>query len=109
MARRPGSGKTSRQAPGAISPASGIDRRAKTPGIALPADLGRSANRTLAKAGGARSDRAAMETGGQERLILAAFDSSLGPPPIAKVVRVSRLTVQHVITDAKRDRRSTEL
>ena len=42
MARRPGSGKTPRQAPGAASPGHGIDRQAKTPPLALPADLGRS-------------------------------------------------------------------
>ena len=42
MARRPESGRTPRQAPDAASSGSGIDRQAKTPGIALPADLGRS-------------------------------------------------------------------
>ena len=42
MAGKPGSGKIPRQAPGAASPGSGIDRPAKTPGLALPADLGRS-------------------------------------------------------------------
>ena len=42
MARGPGSGKTPRQAPGAASSGSGIDCQAKTPGVALPADLDRS-------------------------------------------------------------------
>ena len=42
MARRPGSGKTPRQALDAASSGSALDRQAKTPGIALPADLGRS-------------------------------------------------------------------
>ena len=42
MARRAGSGKTPRQAPDAASPGSGLDRQAKTLGLALPADLGRS-------------------------------------------------------------------
>ena len=47
-------------------------------------------------------------TPGQERLILAAFKAGLGPAVIAKEVRVSRATVQHVINDAKRERRMTE-
>ena len=42
MARRAGSGKTLPQAPDTSSPGSGLDRQAKTPGIALPADLGKS-------------------------------------------------------------------
>ncbi len=148
MVRRPGSGKTSRQAPGAASSGSGIDRQAKTPGIALPADLGgslrllddaqldrlaeavtdevrrrgrsapadpsvagRSPKRTPAKAARARPDRAdrdAAATAGQERLILAAFEAGLRPGAIAKEFRVSRSAVQHVITDAKRERRRTE-
>ena len=145
MARRPGSGKTPRQAPDTPSPGSGLDRQAKPPRLALPADLGRSlrllddaqlhrlakavadevrrrgrnaparptpagrsAKRTPAKAAGARPDRPAMVTPGQERLILAAFDAGLGPAAIAKEFRVSRSAVQHVITDAKRDRRGTE-
>ena len=148
MARRPGSGKTPRQAPDTSYPGSGLDRQAKTVGIVLPADLGRSlrlledaqldrladavtdevrrrgrsvprkqtANTgspkpTAAKEARAtpdKPDRAATVTAGQERLILAAFDAGLGPAAIAKEFRVSRSTVQHVITDAKRDRRRTE-
>ncbi len=148
MARRPGSGKTPGQAPGAASPGSGIEREETTPGIALPADLGRSlrlledaqldrlaeavtdevrrrrrsvprkrtANTgspkpTAAKEARARPDkpdRACTVTAGQERLILAAFDAGLRPAAIAKEFRVSRSTVQHVTTDAKRDRRRTE-
>ena len=148
MTRRPGTGKTPRQAPGAASPGSGIEREATTPGIVLPADLGRSLRllddaqldrlaeavadevrrrgrnaperpppagrlpkRTPAKAARARPDkpeRAAAVTAGQERLILAAFEAGLGPAAIAKEFRVSRSAVQHVITDAKRDRRRTE-
>lgn len=42
MARMPGSGKSPRQAPGAASAGSGIDRQAKASGVALPADLDRS-------------------------------------------------------------------
>ena len=149
MARRPGSSKTPRQAPGAASPGSGLNRQAKMSGIALPTDLGRSLRllddaqldrlaeavtdevrrrgrsgpgrptlagrspkRTPAKAARARPDkpdRPATVTAGQERLILAAFDAGLRPAAIAKEFRVSRSAVQHVITDAKRDRRKTEL
>lgn len=148
MTGRPGNGKTPRQAPGAASPGSGFDRQAKTPGIALPADLGRSlrllddaqldrlaeavtdelrrrgrsppdspsvagrsAKRTPARAARAKPnepDKAAAVTPGQERLILAAFEAGLRPAAIAKEVRVSRATVQHVITVAKRNRRNTE-
>ena len=42
MVRRPGSGKTLRQAPDATFPGSGFDRQAKTSGVTLPADLDRS-------------------------------------------------------------------
>ena len=145
MARRTGSGNTLRQAPGAASPGSGIDRQTKPPGIALPTDLGRSlrlldyaqidrlaeavaddvrrrgrnapdrpapagrsSKRTPSKAAHARPDRAATVTAGQERLLLAAFDAGLRPAAIAKEFRVSRSAVQHVITDAKRDRGRTE-
>ena len=144
MTRRPGSGK----APGAASPGSGIDRQTKTPGLALPADLGRSlrllddaqldrlaegvadevrrrgrgtpvspsvADRSAkpmqAKAARAKqsaADRAAIVTPGQERMILAAHEAGLRPAAIAKEFRVSRSTVQHVITAAQRDRRKTE-
>ena len=145
MARRPGNGNTPRRAPDAASPDSDLDRQAKTPGLALPADLGRSLRlldddqfdrlagavadegrrrgrpapdrpteadrslkRTPAKAARAKPDRAATVTAGQERLILAAFDAGLRPAAIAKEFRVSRSTVQHVITDAKRYRGRTE-
>ena len=144
MARRAGSSKTPREAPNAASHRSGLDRRAKTPGLALPGDLGRSLRllddarldrlaeavadevrrrgrnapdrateagrspkRTPAKAAGARPDGAAV-TAGQERLILAALDAGLKPAVIAKEFRVSRSTVQRVITDAKGKRRGTE-
>ena len=43
-------------------------------------------------------------TAGQERLILAAFDAGFRLAVIVKEFRVSRSTVQHVITDAKRER-----
>ncbi len=148
MARKAGSGKTLRQASGAASPGSGIEREPKTSGIALPADLGRSLRllddaqldrlaeavadevrrrgrsapadpsvagrspkRTPAKEARARPekpDSAAAVTAGQERLILAAFEAGLRPAAIAKEFRVSRSAVQHVITDAKRERRRTE-
>ena len=59
--------------------------------------------------GGARNaGQGPTVTAGQERLILAAFDAGLGPAAIAKEFRVSRATVQRVITDAQRDRRRTE-
>ena len=76
-----------------------------------PSVGGRSAKRTPVKAGRAKPDepdRAATVTPGQERLILAAFDAGLRPAAIAKEVRVSRSTVQHVITAAQRDRRKAE-
>ena len=125
-----------------------IDSQAKTPGLALPANLGRSLRllddaeldrlaaavadevrrrgrsapgspsaagrsekRTPAKAARAKPDepdRAAAATPGQERLIHAAFEAGLRPAAIAKEFRVSRSTVQHVITAAKGDRRKTE-
>ena len=148
MARKPGSGKTPRQASGAASPGSGLDRQPKTPGLALPADLGRSlslledaqldrlaaavadevrrrgsnapdspsvadrpARRTPAKTEPARpkaADGAAAATPGQERLIRAAFEAGLRPAAIAKEFRVSRSTVQRVITAAQRDGGKTE-
>lgn len=54
------------------------------------------------------ADGAATVTAGQERLILPAFEAGLRPAEIAQEVRVSRSTVQHVITAAQRDRRKTE-
>ena len=62
--------------------------------------------RTETKAGA--PDGAAPVTPGQERLILAAHEAGLKPAAIAREVRVSRLTVQHVIATAKRQRRTTE-
>ena len=76
-----------------------------------PSVGGRSPKRIPAKAARAKPDepdRAATVTPGQERLILAAFEAGLRPAAIAKEVRVSRSTVQHVITAAQRDRRKTE-
>ena len=46
-------------------------------------------------------------TPGQDRSILASFEAGLRPAAIAKEVRVSRATIQHVINAAKRDRRTT--
>ena len=66
----------------------------------------RSAKRTQAKAARAKPnapDRAAIVTPGQERMILAAHEAGLRPAAIAKEFRVSRSTVQHVITAARRD------
>ncbi len=76
-----------------------------------PSAASRSAKRIPAKARRAKPDepsRAANLTPGQERLILAAFEAGLRPAAIAKEVRVSRSTVQHVITAAQRGRRKTE-
>ena len=148
MTGRPANGGTRRQAPDAASPASGPDRSAKAPGIALPADLDRSlrllddaqldrlirsvraearrqgrdvpidppgAGRLAAGPGpekpaskkpNARIQAPAV-TPGQERLILAAFEAGLAPAAIAKEVRVSRATVQHVINAAKRNHSKT--
>ena len=149
MTRRPGPGGTRRQAPGATSPDSSLDRSAKLPNLALPADLGRSlrllddagldrlmkavieeagrrgldtpdgspgAGRGAKEPGPAKtprteagaSDRPVAVTPGQERLILAAFEAGLKPAAIAREFRLSRPTVQHVITGAQRDRRKTE-
>ena len=130
------------------SPGSGPDRQTKRPGIALPAELGRSlrllddaqldrlmkavadevrrrgcaapdgpsvagrsarpvpAKTALAKPG--EPDNAATVTSGQQRLILAACEAGLKPAAIAKEFRVSRATVQSVITSAQRDRRNME-
>ena len=125
---------------GYTSPGSGPDRREKRPGIALPADLGRSlrlldnaqldrlmkavadevrrrgrnapdrpsvagrsASSIQAKTARAKPtgpDNAATVTSGQQRLILAAYKASLKPAAIAKEFRVSRATVQNVITSA---------
>ena len=42
MTRRPGTGGSRPETPGAVSPAARAGRPAKTPGLALPADLGKS-------------------------------------------------------------------
>ena len=87
-----------------------VRRRGRNPPDS-PSAGGRSARRTPAKAGSAKPEEpatAATVTPGQERLILAAFEAGLRPAAIAKEVRVSRSTVQHVITAAQRDRRKTE-
>ena len=83
-------------------------RRRGRSGPDSPTGAGRSPKRTPAKAARAKPDRPATVTAGQKRLILAAFDAGLRPAAIAKEFRVSRSAVQHVITDAKRDRRRTE-
>ena len=54
------------------------------------------------------SDRGGGVTPGQERLILAAYEAGLKPAAIAREFRLSRPTVQHVITAAQRARRKTE-
>ena len=87
-----------------------VRRRGRNPPES-PSVGGRSAKRTPAKAARAKPDepdRAATVSPGQERLILAAFEAGLRPAAIAKEVRLSRSTVQHVITDAQRHRRKTE-
>ena len=73
-----------------------------------PTQAGRSPKRTPAKAARARPDRATTVTAGQGPLILAAFNTGLRHTATAKEFRVSRSTVQDVITDAKRDSRRTE-
>ena len=60
---------------------------------------------TGAKAGAPNG--AAPATPGQERLILAAYEAGVKPAAIARELRVSRPTVQHVISSAKRERRRT--
>ena len=87
-----------------------VRRRGRNPPDS-PSVAGGSAKRTPAKAARAKPeepDTAATVTPGQERLILAAFEADLRPAAIAKEVRVSRSTVQQVITDAQRHRRKTE-
>ena len=147
MTRSRDTGGPRREASGATSPVSGQDRPAKAPGLALPADLGRSLRLLndeqldrLAKAAfeearrrgrdvpdntsvtsgrsarlvpaksprvkPAQEDRAASVTPGQKRLILAG--AGLKPAAIAREFRLSRATVQSVITSAPRDRRKTE-
>ena len=51
-----------------------------------------------ARAKSGAANRAAAVTPGQERLILAAFQAGLKTAAITWVFRVSRSTVQHVIT-----------
>ena len=83
-----------------------VRRRGRNPPDS-PSVVGRWARATLAKAGRATPEepvRAATVTPGQERLILAALEAGLRPAAIAKEVRVSRSTVQHVITDPQRNR-----
>ena len=141
MTRKPGTGGTRRQAPGAASSTSGHDSPATKARLALPADLGRSLrllddntldrlvkaaieearrrgrempqgsvdeNRPAEPSGAAkgRSKKAGAVTPGQQRLILAAFETGLKPAVIAREFRLSRPTVQHVITGAQRDRLS---
>ncbi len=87
-----------------------VRRRGRNP-PGSPSVRGRSAKRTQAKPGRAKPEEpvgAATVTPGQERLILAAFEAGLRPAAIAKEVRVSRSTVQHVITAAQRDRAKRE-
>ena len=87
-----------------------VRRRGRNPPDS-PSAAGRSAKRIPTRAARAKPeepDRAATVTPGQERLILAAFEAGLRPAAIAKEVRLSRSTVQHVITDAKRDRPKRE-
>ncbi len=85
-------------------------RRGRTPPDG-PRAGSRSAKRTPTRGARAKPeepDRAATVTPGQERLILAAFEAGLRPAAIAKELRVSRSTVQHVITAGQRDRRKAE-
>ena len=149
MTGKPGSRESRRQAPKPASSGSGPARPAKTPGLALPADLGRSLrlldddaldrlveaasgearwrghdlpqdtvdeDRQGVLSGAAKgrskkagpSDRRGAVTPGQERLILAAWEAGLKPAAIAREFRLSRPTVQHVITGAQRAGRTTE-
>ena len=144
MTGKPGSGKSRRPA----RPATGSARPSREPGLALPADLGRSLrlldndaldrlveaaigearrrgravpegspgeSRQAEPAGPTKRppktarvpDRAGAVTQGQERLILAAYEAGLRPAAIAREFRLSRATVQHVITGAQRGRRKT--
>ena len=115
MTRKPGAGGTRRQGPKAAPSTSGHDRPATKARLALPGDPGRSlrlldkirqSKRPEAKSGA--SDRAGAVTPGQKRLILAAQEAGLRPAAIAREFRLSRPTVQHVITAAQRARRETE-
>ncbi len=87
-----------------------VRRRGRNPPDS-PSVGGRSAKRAPPRAAREKPEepvRAATVIPGQERLILAAFEAGLRPAAIAKEVRVSRSTVQHVITDAQHHRRKTE-
>ena len=149
MTRRPETGGARQQAPDAAPSYQGVDRPPNAPGVALPADLGRSlrlldddgldrlmkavteearrrgrslpenwrgeprraGNSGPRKKPGMKKEapgEAGAVTPGQERLILAAYEAGLKPAAIAREARVSRPTVQHVITAAKRERRRTE-
>ena len=108
MGDDPKAGNPGDREPGAehTSPGSGPDRQAKRPVCA-----GRSARPTPAKTARAKPGEpgnAATVTSGQRRLILAAYEAGLKPASIAKEFRVSRATVQSVITGARRDRRNME-
>ena len=133
MTRRPGSGRTRRQAPGLALPADlgrslrllddaqlhrlvkAVAEAARRRGRALPgesrgpgqlADNPGPTKPARAKSGAA--NRAANVTPGQERLILAALEAGLKPAAIAREFRVSRATMQHVITAAQRKRREAD-
>ena len=149
MTRRPETGGARQQVLDAGASDPGVDRPPNAPGVALPADLGRSlrlldddgldrlmkavteearrrgrsppeglpAERSRPGSSGPRKKpgmkkeapgEAGAVTPGQERLILASYEAGLKPAAIAREVRVSRPTVQHVITAAKRQRRRTE-
>ena len=133
MMRKPEAGGERRQAPGVALPADlgrslrlldddGLDRlvkavieEARRRGRSLPAGSSGERRRVQGPVSGRSSgtkketpDEAGSLTPGQERLILAAWEAGLKPAAIAREVRVSRPTVQHVITGAKRDRRRTE-
>ncbi len=132
MMRRPETGGARRLAQNAAPSDPRFDRPPNAPGVALPADLGRSL-RLLDDDGLDRLMKAVTEEARRRGRSLpedwpgeprragssgprkkpgmkkeAPGEAGLKPAAIAREARVSRPTVQHVITAAKRQRRRTE-
>ena len=131
--RRPGSGGIQRQVPGLALPTDfdrslrllddvQLDRleravveEARRRGLDLPSHSPEPGHRVErpeppkpASAESSAANRAAPVTPGQERPILAAFQAGPEPVAITREFRLSRSTVQHVITATERERRKTE-
>ena len=133
VTRRPGSGRIRRQAPGLVlladfdrslrllddaqldPPLKAVAEEGRRRGLALLSfspEPGQRVERPEppkpAPTKSSPANRAAAVTPGQERLIPAAFQTGPNPAAIAREFRISRSTVQHVITATERERRKTE-